>query len=211
MAENEDKTISPIEKGQTVTQSVVDQPLWELLAQRIKRVDVTSHDKPYLNSYVGGMGIGIVLFLGFFLVGQGFGDSGALTRMVAFFMNELFPQHTEQLVYFKRYLTTSSHPLNHWIVYMLIGIALGGLVSGLRGKRMKKGFIKGPNTTNRRRIVTAFIGGMLVTFGARMAGGCITGMAMTGTAMLGVAGWIFFLSVLVSGLIVAFFVRREWL
>ena len=69
MAENEDKTISPIEKGQTVTQSVVDQPLWELLAQRIKRVDVTSHDKPYLNSYVGGMGIGIVLFLGFFLVG----------------------------------------------------------------------------------------------------------------------------------------------
>lgn len=211
MADNDNKNLSTVERGQTVTESVVDKPLWELLAQRIKRVDVTSHSKGYLNPYIGGMGIGIVLFLGFFLVGQGFGDSGALTRIASFFMNELFPVHTEKLVYFKRYLTTSSHPLNHWLIYMLIGIALGGLVSGMRGKRMTKEFIKGPNTTNRRRIITAFVGGMLVTFGARMAGGCITGMAMTGAAMLGVAGWLFFLSVLVSGLIVAFFVRREWL
>ena len=211
MAENENKEIRQTEKGQTVTQSVVDKPLWEMLAQRIRRVDVSSHEKPYLNSYIGGMGIGLILFLGFFLVGQGFGDSGALTRIVAFVVDTVIPVHTEQLIYFKRYLTTSTHPLNHWLVYMLIGIALGGLVSGMRGKRMKKEFIKGPNTTNRRRIVTAFVGGLLVTFGARMAGGCLTGMAMNGAAMLGVAGWIFFICVLFSGLIVAYFVRREWL
>ena len=90
MVENEKKEISPVEKGQTITESVVDKPLWELLAQRIKKVDVTSHDKPYMNSYIGGVGIGIVLFLGFFLVGKGFGDSGALTRISAFFMNEVF-------------------------------------------------------------------------------------------------------------------------
>lgn len=211
MAENEHREVSPVKKGQTVTHSVVDKPLWEILAQRIRKVDVSSHEKPYWNPYIGGMGIGIVLFLGFFLVGKGFGDSGALTRIVAFTADKTIPVHAEQLIYFKRYLTTSTHPLNHWLVYMLLGIALGGLVSGMRGKRMKKEFVKGPNTTNRRRIVTAFIGGMLVTFGARMAGGCITGMAMTGAAMLGVAGWVFFLSVLVSGLIVAFFIRREWL
>ena len=144
-------------------------------------------------------------------MGKGFGDSGALTRIVAFVMNGIFPVHTEKLIYFKRYLTTSTHPLNHWLVFMLIGIAMGGLVSGLKGRRMKKEFLKGPGTTNRRRIITAFIGGFLVTFGARMAGGCITGLAMTGTAMLGVAGWIFFATVLLSGLVTAYFVRREWL
>lgn len=211
MVEKKNTEISPVEKGQTVTESVVDKPLWELLAQRIRRVDVSTHKKRYLNPYIGGLGIGFVLFTGFFLVGKGFGDSGALTRIVAFFMNEIVPVHAGQLIYFKRYLTTSTHPLNHWLIYMLIGIALGGLVSGMRGNRMKKEFHRGPNTTDRRRIVTAFVGGMLVTFGARMAGGCITGMAMTGAAMLGVAGWIFFLSVLISGLFVAFLIRREWL
>ena len=120
--------------------------------------------------YLAGM-----LFLGFFLVGRGFGDSGALTRFVAFFMNKVFPAHTEQLVYFKSYLTTSTHPLNHWLIYMIVGIAIGGFASGFRGRRMKTMFLRGPNTTNRRRIITAFIGGVMVAFGARMAGGCKSG------------------------------------
>ena len=211
MTENENKEIRTVEEGQTVTTSVVDVPLWEIMAQRIRKVDVSSNEKAYGNPYIGGVAVGFVLFLGFFLVGRGFGDSGALTRIAAFFMDEIFPVHTEQLIYFKRYLTTSTHPLNHWLIYMLLGIALGGFVSGFRGRRMKTMFLRGPNTTDRRRIVTAFIGGLMVTFGARMAGGCITGMAMTGGAMLGVAGWVFFLSVLVSGIIVAYFIRREWL
>ena len=64
--ENKNNKITPVDSGQTVTTSVVDKPLWELLAQRIRRVDVSTHERPYLNPYFGGMGIGITLFAGFF-------------------------------------------------------------------------------------------------------------------------------------------------
>jgi hypothetical protein len=209
MPEKDTRDLSAMEKDHD-SQSAVDKPIWVLLAQRIAKINVASQDKPYLNSYLGGMGIGIVLFLALFLVGKGFGNSGALTRIGAFFLNQVLPVHTEKLVYFKSYLSTSAHLLDNWLIYMLLGIALGGLVSGVRGKRLTKGFLRGPNTTKRRRIVTAFAGGMLVSFGARMAGGGITGLVITSAGLLNVAGWLFLLSLLVSGLIVAYFVRREW-
>jgi hypothetical protein len=70
---------------------------------------------------------------------------------------------------------------------------------------------KGPNTTTGRRIVTALVGGVLVALGARLAGGCTSGLALTGASILGVAGWVFFLSVFAAGLVTAFIIRKEWL
>jgi uncharacterized membrane protein YedE/YeeE len=70
---------------------------------------------------------------------------------------------------------------------------------------------KGPNTTNKRRIVAAMVGGILAAIGARLAGGCTSGLALTGAPMLGLAAWVFFISVFAAGLIVAFFMRKEWL
>jgi uncharacterized membrane protein YedE/YeeE len=55
------------------------------------------------------------------------------------------------------------------------------------------------------------VGGVLAAIGARLAGGCTSGLALTGASMLGLAAWVFFISVFAAGLIVAFFMRREWL
>ncbi|MCP4754974.1 MAG: YeeE/YedE family protein, partial [Proteobacteria bacterium] len=166
---------------------------------------------PYLNPYIGGIGIGTILFLSFFLVGKGLGASGALTRLLAFGMDKIAPVHTAGISYFDRYLTSSTHPLDNWLVYMMIGIVAGGLIAGIRGKRIKTAMLKGDNTTNKRRIVTAFVGGLLVAFGARLAGGCTSGLALTGASIQAVAGWVFFMSVFAAGLFVAYFIRKEWL
>ncbi len=198
--------------GVNVTESIFDKPIWETVAQKIKEVNLTDRAGPSLgNPYFAGMGIGIALFMAFFLVGKGFGDSGAMTRIFAYLMSKVAPIHTDSLYYFKRYLSTSYHPLAHWTVFVIIGTIIGGFVSGLRGRRMNMELIKGNNTTKRRRIITALIGGFLVAFGARMAGGCITGLAITGGSLLGLAGWIFFFTVVFSGMIVAFIFRKEWL
>lgn len=174
-------------------------------------IDAPKGEKPYLNPYLGGVGIGIILFFSFLLVGKGLGGSGALTRLLAFGMDSVTPGYTATLSYFDRYLTGSLHPLDNWLVYMLVGIFAGGLIAGIRGKRMKTLMLKGENTTNSRRIATAFFGGILVALGARLAGGCTSGLALTGASVMAVAGWVFFLSVFAAGMAVAFLIRREWM
>lgn len=174
-------------------------------------INAPEGEKPYLNPYIGGIGIGTILFLSFFLIGKGLGGSGALTRLLAFGLDSVAPEYAGTVDYFGGYLTGSLHPLDNWLVYMLIGIFAGGLIAGIQGKRIKTIMLKGENTTNRRRVLTAFFGGILVAFGARLAGGCTSGLALTGASVLAVAGWVFFLSVFASGLAVAFLIRREWL
>jgi len=90
-------------------------------------------------------------------------------------------------------------------------MVLGGLFSGWRNRRLSLEIIKGPGTTGKRRVVTAFMGGIIVAIGAKLAGGCLTKLTITNTAMLGAAGWLFFVPVLVVGVISAYFFRKEWL
>ncbi|MCP4756826.1 MAG: hypothetical protein GY866_38680, partial [Proteobacteria bacterium] len=54
-------------------------------------INAPENEKPYLNPYIGGIGIGTILFLSFFLVGKGLGASGALTRLLAFGMDKIAP------------------------------------------------------------------------------------------------------------------------
>lgn len=173
--------------------------------------DINNGPKPYLSPYIGGIIVGIVLFLSFFLVGKGLGGSGAYTRVVAVTMNSVAPEHTEKLSYFQRYLGGTTHALDNWLVYMMVGVFIGALLSGIRNRRMKVEVLRGPNIKPGRRLLFAFIGGILVAQGARLAGGCTSGHALTGGAMLGVAGWIFFISVFISGFIVAYFMRKQWI
>ena len=174
-------------------------------------IDAPEGEKPYLNPYIGGIGIGTILFLSFFLVGKGLGGSGALTRLLAFSLDSVAPAYAASLDYFSRYLTGTLHPLDNWLVYMALGILVGSLIAGVRGNRIKTIMLKGPNTSNKRRIITAFSGGILVAFGARLAGGCTSGLALTGASVMAVAGWVFFLSVFAAGMAVAFLIRKEWL
>jgi hypothetical protein len=139
------------------------------------------------------------------------GASGALTRLFAFGINKIAPGYTSGIDYFSDYFTGQGSPLYHWLFFMFIGILIGGLIAGIRGNRMDLEMYHGPNTTKQHRIVTAFTGGILVALGARLAGGCTSGLALTGASVLGVAGWIFFLSVFATGLTTAFVIRKEWL
>ena len=148
-------------------------------------------EKPYLNPYISGIGIGTILFISFFLIGKGLGGSGSLTRLLAFSLDSVVPEYAASLDYFSRYLTGTLHPLDNWLVYMLIGVFAGGLIAAFRGKRTKAILLKGEHTTNKRRILTAFLGGILVALGARLAGGCTSGLAITGASVLAVAGWVF--------------------
>jgi uncharacterized membrane protein YedE/YeeE len=174
-------------------------------------IQAAKNESPYMNPYLGGIGIGVILFSIFFIAGKGLGASGALTRLFTFTLDSIAPTYVSGINYLNKYATSESGPLYHWLFFMFIGILIGGLFAGIRGNRLTSELFKGPNTTNRRRIITAFAGGVLTALGARLAGGCTSGLALTGASILGVSGWVFFLSVFAAGLATAFVVRKEWL
>ncbi len=167
--------------------------------------------KPYMSPYVGGFVVGVILFLSFFLAGKGLGGSGSLTRFTSVVMNQIAPEHTDNLSYFQQYLTGPNHALDDWLVYMMVGVFFGAILSGKINGRLRAEVLRGPNISSSKRLLFAFLGGILVAQGARLAGGCTSGHALTGGAMLGVAGWLFFISVFASGYIVAYFMRKQWL
>ena len=166
--------------------------------------------KPYLNPYLAGVLLGLVLFLAFFITGNGLGASGGLNRMVVYAQNIIVPEHIDQVPYLLKMAGGSTNPLDSWIVYLTAGTILGGLISGLFGRRMKIETNKGPRIGNKTRWMMAFLGGILMGYGARLARGCTSGQALSGGAVLSVGSWAFMFAVFAGAYALAYFLRRFW-
>ena len=92
--------------------------------------------RPYMNPYVAGTILGIVLFLAFFITGTGLGASGGLNRALVYAQNIISPEHIDQVPYLLKMAGGSTNPLNNWIVYLTAGTLLGGYLGGQVGRRM---------------------------------------------------------------------------
>ncbi len=71
--------------------------------------------------------------------------------------------------------------LSHTGTMLNIGIILGALVATLLASQFK--FLK--------QVVAAILGGLLMGYGARLAGGCNIGALFSGIASLSLSGWVF--------------------
>lgn len=168
-------------------------------------------EKPLWNPYLAGVALGLVLLASFLVLGHGIGASGASSRVGVFLLNGLAEQHTQASQYFGRYFSGGSHILNDWLVFMVVGIFAGGLVSAVLAGRNKSEVVKGPRIHVGVRLALALGGGVLMGFAARLARGCTSGQALSGGALLSVGSWIFMLAVFAGGYAVAVLVRRQWL
>ncbi len=166
--------------------------------------------KPYMNPYLAGTLLGIVLFLAFFITGSGLGASGGLNRMLVYVQNIFAPEHIDQVPYLLKMAGGDLNPLNSWIVYLTAGTILGGFLSGLFGRRVKVETNKGPQINDKTRWIMAFIGGALMGYGARLARGCTSGQALSGGAVLSVGSWAYMLALFVGAYALAYFFRRFW-
>ena len=166
--------------------------------------------KSYVNPYMGGALLGIVLFLAFFITGNGLGASGGLNRILVYFMDTFVPGHIDRTSYLLSMAGGDKNPLDSWVVYVTVGVLFGGFASGWRNGRLKMVTNKGPNISTRSRWLWAFVGGAFMGFGARMARGCTSGQALSGGAVLSVGSWAFMFAVFAGGYALAYFVRRLW-
>ncbi len=164
----------------------------------------------YIDPYLAGALLGVVLFLAFFVTGGGLGASGALSHVQTGVLDWFAPAHVDRVAYFAEMAGGSRNTWNNTGVFMLVGTLLGGLASGLWGRRVKLETRAGPRVSTRARWVLAFAGGVIMAYGARMARGCTSGQALSGGALLAAGSWAFMFSIFAGGYAVAWFLRRLW-
>lgn len=167
-------------------------------------------EKKYWNPYFAGVMLGLLLFASFYITGHGVGASGAVNRVTVFLESFVAQNHINMTPYLAHMAGGSLNPLNSWLVWMLLGILLGGAVSGLLGGRLKAEIFRGPNITPATRMIAAVIGGVIMGYGARMARGCTSGQGLSGGSVLSVGSWAFLLAIFAGAYITAIFARRLW-
>ena len=166
--------------------------------------------RDYIHPYLGGLLLGLVWFSAFFLTGNGLGASGGLNRIVVFVQDLIAPTHVDRIPYLIKLAGGAKNPLDDWVVPMIFGTILGGFASGWRNGRLQIETNKGPNISVRTRWLMAFVGGAIMGYGARMARGCTSGLALSGGAVLSVGAWGFMFAVFGGAYALAYFVRRLW-
>jgi uncharacterized protein len=153
--------------------------------------------KRYSDPYVAGVGLGLVLLAAFVFAGRGLGASGAFAETAA-------------VVAPKNAFLASYAGGDHWLLFELAGVAVGGFLSALVAGRVQRMVARGPNVARAPRLAFAFAGGAVMGTGAVLARGCTSGLALTGGALLAAGSWVFMFAAFAGGYVVAPLVRKAW-
>jgi len=166
----------------------------------------------YLNPYIGGILLGLVLLAANFVSGRGLGASGAVKSVVVTTVNTVMPAHAENSAFYSEY--NESHPGNpmkSWLVFEVLGVLIGGFLSGAFAKRLKFKVEHSPKITSKRRIIFAVLGGIFFGFGSQLGRGCTSGSALSGMAVLSVGGFLTMAFIFGTAFALAYFFRKNWI
>jgi uncharacterized membrane protein YedE/YeeE len=166
----------------------------------------------YINPYLGGVLLGLVLLAANFVSGRGLGASGAAKSTVVAAVNTLSPGHAENAAFYANY--NESHPegpLKSWLVFQMLGVIVGAFLSGALAGRLKFKVEHHPNITSRRRILFAIAGGVLFGFGSQLGRGCTSGSALSGMGVLSLGGFISMAFIFGTAFALAYFFRKNWI
>lgn len=157
-------------------------------------------EQPYWPSWLAGLALGAVLLLTFVVTGHGLGATGFTTRLSAWIGDAVVPGWTERNDYLGPLLEGGS-VLSSWITWQVMGVFAGALVSALLAHRLRLRVEGAVSSGRATRLLKALAGGVLAGFGARIAAGCTSGLGLSGSAVLGVAGFVFLGAFFAAGLI----------
>lgn len=164
-----------------------------------------------MNPYVAGTLLGLVLLMAMFISGRGLGASGGLKYCVVSIVGAVDRPHADNSVFYSKYFENGKRPLQNWLVLEVAGVVLGGFISGALSGRLKFRIEKSPGISNARRLVFAFFGGLFFVYGAQLARGCTSGAALSGMAVLSVAGFVTMAAIFGSAYLFAWFFRKNWI
>lgn len=179
-----------------------------------------------LNWKAGGLALGLVFFLAVLLV-KPIGVSTQfviLDGIIGHAVNaELITQTDEGYTSTNAYLAKShgkyashvANPLNYSFVFV-IAMMIGGFASVMlrggidREERSVHALWRANfGDSPAKRYLAAFLGGFIVLYGARLAGGCTSGHMMSGLMQTSLSGYIFTLGVFATAIPIAMTLYRK--
>ena len=166
----------------------------------------------YMNPYLAGFFLGLILLVTIFITGRGLGASGAIKSAVVATVQTVTPSHTTDAKFYKEYSEEhNGNPLKNWLVFEMMGLVIGAFVSGLISNRLKFKLEHSPKSTAKIRIAGAIVGGALFGFGAQLGRGCTSGSALSGMAVLSTGGLITMAAIFGGAYAFAYFFRKLWI
>lgn len=172
----------------------------------------------YINPYLGGVLLGLVLLAANFISGRGLGASGAIKSTVLAGVETVAPTHFDNASYYKEFQTkqeaqgkSNESPMKSWLVFEMLGVIVGGFLSGALAGRLKLKTEHSPMITRNRRLIFALLGGILFGFGSQLGRGCTSGSALSGMAVLSMGGFITMAAIFGTAFAFAYFFRKNWI
>ena len=166
--------------------------------------------RPFLNPYLAGFLLGLVLLLTYVVTGRGLGATAGFAALATWLTGLVAPASIGASVVHLKYWNDGA-PLLNWTLFLLLGALVGAFVSGWWGRRLSFTVERGPRITDGQRLTLAFVGGFIAACGAKLAKGCTSGQALTGSSVLSVGSLVFLAAVFAAGFGLAYLVRKEWL
>lgn len=167
--------------------------------------------KSQWSPYLAGAGIGVLSWCTFYFMQKALGTSTSFVGAAGAGVCAVAPEHVaENAYYVKEYGAKGGgfKPIFDWQMALDLSLILGAFIAAKLGGSFKKEWVPtvwsqrfGPSVG--KRLAAAFIGGFILIFGARMAGGCTSGHGISGGLQLAVSSWTFFVSMFASGVLAA--------
>ncbi|QGX98066.1 hypothetical protein EI983_07150 [Roseovarius faecimaris] len=179
-----------------------------------------------LNWKSGGLLLGLVFFAAVLLVKP----IGVSTQFVIFdamlgdlaspgLITETEEGYTSTNAYLAKsggkYAKNAANPLNYSFVFvlaMMVGAFASAMLRGGVGadeRRLPAIWRANFGDTPAKRYAVAFLGGFIVLYGARLAGGCTSGHMMSGMMQTAVSGYIFAAGAFAAAIPVAIMMYRQ--
>lgn len=167
----------------------------------------------YMNPYLAGVLLGILLIATIYITGRGLGASGAIKSYAVTAVETLVPTHAANTKFYEEYGKEHSggSPLMNWLVFEVTGVLIGAFLSGLISNRLDLKLEKGPRSTTQIRVAGALIGGLLWGVGSQLGRGCTSGAALSGMAVMSTGGIITMFAIFAGAYMFAYFFRKFWI
>ncbi len=164
--------------------------------------------------YAAGALLGIVGVLAVWLSNSLLGASGAFENLAGLVGKAIAPSLFDNI-----YFNFIMPPEITWSVVLLVGLFFGGMIGAATSGTLKWGkkdaansdaqwkSIFGPQTW--KRWLLAFVGAVVLEFAAGIAGGCTSGLAISGGMLLAPSAFLFIAGMFASGIITTMLIYRR--
>ena len=153
--------------------------------------------------YAVGIGIGVLSWLTWLISKKPIGCSTSFARSAGMIEKLIRGGQVEDKPYYQEV-----KPVVDWQWMLVVGMVVGALISSLLSGDLSWQWIPARwaaafGTNVLLRVLVALLGGILLGFGARWAGGCTSGHGISGTMQMAVSSWISAICFFLGGIIMA--------